>query len=75
MPRLASGLCESPKEIWHNRSIFASSPFPDAGRVVDTIEKRVLSAKANEVMMLRESMLDDCTILVVEVSFPATTSL
>lgn len=41
--------------------------FPDARKIVDGIEKYVLSAKTDEPLVLRKSTSEDCTMLAVAV--------
>lgn len=41
--------------------------FPDAKQIVDRVEKHVLGAETDELIMLRKSTSEDCTMLAVAV--------
>lgn len=42
--------------------------FPDARQIVQRVEKHVLGTKADEALVLRKSISEDCTMLAVAVS-------
>lgn len=56
------------KKFAFAEALVLTTLFPDARQIVQRVEKHVLGTKADEALVLRKSISEDCTMLAVAVS-------